>query len=648
VSGTFYLTTPIYYVNDAPHLGHAYTTILADAMTRYHRLVGDDAYFLTGTDEHGDKIAQSAAKAGISPQALADRTSAEFRRAWDALGLRYSDYIRTTEPRHERIVQAILQKLWDAGEIYLGKYGGHYCFGCERFYTEKEIVDGKCPDHLTVLTWIEEENYFFKMSKYQGWLIDTIQGRPDLIRPERYRNEVLGFLRDPLQDLSISRPRTRLEWGIPLPFDDKYVTYVWFDALINYVSALGGPGDPRFEKFWPVAQHLIAKDILKPHAIYWPCMLAALATADGKPREAYLYRHLNVHGYWTIEGQKMSKSLGNVFPAVAPAEKYGIDAYRYFVLREMAFGLDADFSETALVGRLNADLANDLGNLVARATTLIVNLADGKVPARDPEVKYQPFGLVPDLKPDFERTLNEVRRAMEEFAFHRALAAIWEFVGAVNRFVDTTQPWVIAKQIGGRQRLDTVLYSLAEALRLLGILLTPFIPQAAARVLEGLAQTGEPRLADAQWGRLEAGTPVQKVSGLFPRVEHRKADAKEAAGAREAHPASAATIGIADFGKVELRVAEVLAAEAVPKSKKLLKLTVSLGSEQRTIVAGIAQHYAPADLVGKKVVVVANLEPATLMGVQSQGMVLAGSTDNDGALAVLTLDRDLPPGAKVR
>ena len=645
MSGTFYLTTPIYYVNDAPHLGHAYTTILADTMTRYRRLAGDDAYFLTGTDEHGDKVAQSAARAGMSPQAQADRNSAEFRRAWDALGLRYSDYIRTTEPRHTKVVQGILQHLWDAGEIYLGKYGGHYCFGCERFYTEKEIVDGKCPDHLTPLTWIEEENYFFRMSTYQAWLIDTIQGRPGLVRPERYRNEVLGFLRDPLQDLSISRPRTRLEWGIPLPFDDKYVTYVWFDALINYVSALGGPGDPRFEKYWPACQHLIAKDILKPHAIYWPCMLAALATAHGKPREAYLYQHLNVHGYWTIEGQKMSKSLGNVFPAAAPAETYGIDAYRYFVLREMVFGLDADFSEAALVGRLNADLANDLGNLVARATTLVAGSAAG---AAAP-------GPVTGDEETVVRAGDAARRvlaeAMDEFAFHRALAAIWEFIGTVNRYVDATQPWALARKPAERPRLDRVLLTLADAVRYLGVVLDPFLPEAAARIRAAVGSTAAARLTDATLGRLDRLPAVQKLSGLFPRVGDSKSEreARTPTAAREtAAGAAGPRITISDFGKVELRVAEVLAAEAVPKSKKLLKLTVSLGSEQRTIVAGIAQHYAAADLVGKKVVVVANLEAATLMGVQSQGMVLAGSTDGDGALAVLTLDRDLPAGARVR
>jgi len=626
----FYLTTPIYYVNDRPHLGHAYTTIVADAMARYHRLAGDDVWLLTGTDEHGDKIAQAAAKAGLTPQAMADQNSGAFRETWKALGIQYDDYIRTTEERHKKVVQAILQKLWDAGEIYLGKYGGNYCYGCERFYTEKEIVDGKCPDHLTPLAWIEEENYFFKMSKYQSWLIDHIEKNPDFVRPERYRNEVLGFLRDPLTDLSISRPRRRLEWGIPLPFDDKYVTYVWFDALINYVSALGGPGDPRYEKYWPHVQHVTAKDIVKPHAIYWPCMLKAA----GIP----LYQHLNVHGYWTLGGHKISKSVGNLVEALALKEKYGNDAFRYFVLREMVFGLDADFSEEGLVGRLNADLANDLGNLVSRATTLIVNLGRGVVPARGRTTAAEDA-----VAAAFDKAKADVAAAMDEFAFHKALASLWEFVGVVNRYVDSTQPWALAKDAGKKVELDAALSTLAESLKMLGIVLAPFLPDAAAKIRAALGQTGEPKLGDAVWGRLAAGTPVQKLSGLFPRVDDKKPAAAEATGAATAE--AGARIKIDEFGKVELRVAEVVAAESLPKSKKLLKLTLSLGQEQRTVVAGIAEHYAPADLVGKKVVIVANLEAAKLMGVESNGMVLAASSG--GKLAVLTLDRDLPPGAKV-
>ena len=634
----FYLTTPIYYVNDKPHMGHAYTTIVADTMARYRRLAGDDVWLLTGTDEHGDKIAQAAAAAGVTPQALADQNSGAFRETWRQLGIRYDDYIRTTEERHKKVVQAILQQLWDKGEIYLGTYGGHYCFGCERFYTEKEIVDGKCPDHLRPLEWIEEQNYFFKMSKYQAWLIEHLERNPDFVRPERYRNEVLGFLRDPLQDLSISRPKTRLKWGIELPFDDKYVTYVWFDALLNYVSALGGPGDQRYEKFWPAVQHVTAKDIVKPHAIYWPCMLKAA----GIP----LYQHLNVHGYWTLGGHKISKSIGNLVEALGLKEKYGNDALRYFALREMVFGLDADFSEEALVGRLNADLANDLGNLVSRATTLIVNLAGGTVPAPGSAAAANDGGL----KDAFQKATAEADRAMTEFQFHRALAAYWEFIGAVNRFVDTTQPWSVAKQPDGKAKLDAVLYTLAESLRLLGIVLSPFLPESTVKIRQGLGQTGEPRASDLAWGGIQPGTPVAKVSGLFPRVDDKQRDQATPAGSAKKGVgpvgADSARIGIADFGKVELRVAEVLACEAVPKSKKLLKLTVSLGSETRTIVSGIAEHYAPADLVGKKVVVVANLEPAKLMGVESNGMVLSGEID--GTLAVLTLDRPLAAGAKVK
>jgi len=635
----FYLTTPIYYVNDRPHLGHAYTTIAADTMARYHRLAGDDVWLLTGTDEHGDKIAQAAAKAGVTPQALADRNSAAFRETWNALGIANDDFIRTTEPRHTKVVQAILQTLWEAGEIYLGNYGGQYCFGCERFYTEKEIVDGKCPDHQTPLQWIEEENYFFKMSKYQAWLVETIERQPDLIRPERYRNEILGFLRDPLQDLSISRPKRRLNWGIPLPFDDKYVTYVWFDALINYVSALGGPGDPRFETYWPSAQHVIAKDIVKPHAIYWPCMLKAA----GLP----LYRHLNVHGYWTLGGRKISKSVGNLVEALALKDTYGNDAFRYFILREMVFGLDADFSEEALVGRLNADLANDLGNLVSRATTLIVNFGGIR--------RGWQAGDVGELETRLERrsaqVIRDVAAALDEFAFQRALTAIWAFVGSVNGYVDTTQPWALAKDETQRTRLDVVLYALGESLRFLGIILTPFLPDAATKIRVGLGQSGEPTLADAVWGRLTAGTRVQKVSGLFPRVDDKnKSDlpygaTRTSSGPPTVQTGPAAPATISDVGKLELRVAEVLTAEPVPKSKKLLKLTVSLGGEPRTLVAGIAEHYAPAELVGKKVVVVANLEPVKLMGIESNGMVLAASTE--GKLAVLTVDRDLPPGATI-
>jgi methionyl-tRNA synthetase len=640
---TFYLTTPIYYVNARPHLGHAYTTIVADAMARYRRLRGDDVFLLTGTDEHGDKIAQAAAKAGVSPRVYADEIAAAFQETWRQLGITNDDFIRTTEPRHQRVVQGILQTLWDAGEIYLGTYGGQYCFGCERFYTEKEIVDGKCPDHRTPLTYIEEENYFFTMSKYQTWLIGYIERHPQLIRPERYRNEILGFLRDPLTDLSISRPTKRLQWGIPLPFDANYVTYVWFDALINYISALGYPDGEKFRKFWPEAQHLIGKDILKPHAIYWPCMLMALGKARGladAEAEKLVFRHLNVHGYWNVGGGKMSKSVGNVVEALALKDKYGNDAFRYFVMREMPFGLDADFSEEAFVGRLNADLANDLGNLVSRATTLLSG-----VTADDQAVSSGPGGLHQQVRAVGEEACKAVDEAMNEYAFHRALASLWEFIGEVNRYIDATQPWALAKDVAKKHEFNRVMITLADSLRFLGIVLTPFLPEAAAKIRRAVGDDREPALANAVVGRIDSIPRVERLSGLFPRVETTGPKAPAATAAVK--PAVADTrVPVSDFAKLDLRVAEVLAAEAVPKSKKLLKLTVSLGADSRTVVAGIAEHYAPAELVGRKIVIVANLQPATLMGVESQGMLLAGSAGE--RLAVLTLDRDLPPGAKVK
>ena len=641
--GVFYLTTPIYYINGPPHLGHAYTTIVADTMARYRRLTGDDVLFLTGTDEHGDKIAQAAAKAGEAPQTLADRNSTAFREQWAALGITCDDFIRTTEPRHARVVQAILKTLFERGEIYFGKYGGQYCFGCERFYTEKEIVDGKCPDHQTPLTYIEEENYFFRMSAYQDWLRGYLEDHPDVVQPDRYRNELLGFLREPLQDLSISRPKSRLQWGIPLPFDDRFVTYVWFDALLNYVSALGGPDADRFRRYWPHVQHLIGKDILKPHGIYWPCMLkaAGLLRAESSGDVGLpAFARLRVHGYWTLGGGKISKSVGNVVEALALTRKYGNDAFRYFVLREMPFGQDANFSEEAFVERLNADLANDLGNLVARATTMLVNF--GPQVAAVPPAPESPDREIRDRAAG---TSGAVRGAMDEFACQRALVEIWSFIGDLNRYIDAAQPWALAKDPGRRARLAAVLATLADALGYLGIVLEPFLPDAAARIRATIGDTRRPVLANAVGGRAAGLDPVRRLSGLFPRVDVKAAPASAPPGVAPPE-GSTARVTIDEFKRLDLRVAEIVAAEPVPKSKKLLKLTVRLADETRTLVAGIAEHYRPEALVGRKVVVVANLEPATLMGVTSNGMVLAGSAGE--ALALLALDRDLPSGAKVR
>jgi methionyl-tRNA synthetase len=638
---TFYLTTPIYYVNARPHLGHACTTIMADAMCRYRRLAGDRVYLLTGTDEHGERIAQVAAAAGKSPQAYADEIAGVFRDTWRRLGITNDDFIRTTEPRHRKVVQEILQRLHDAGEIYFGEYGGWYCYGCERFYTEKEIVDGKCPDHQTALTFIKEKNYFFKMSKYQAWLIKHLEDNPGFIQPDRYRNEVLGFLREPLQDLSISRPRSRLQWGIPLPFDDQYVTYVWFDALINYYSAVSD-GREQTRGLWEHVEHLIGKDILKPHGVYWPTMLKAA----GIP----LYRRLNVHGYWSLGGSKMSKSVGNVVEAFQLTDKYGHDAFRYFLLREMNFGLDASFSEEALVDRLNADLANDLGNLASRATTLIAASGPAAPVGAPPEAADRAIAVAAaDAR-------AAVEQAMRDFAFQKALGALWSFIGTVNRYVDTSAPWALAKDPARRPRLERVLCTLADSLGFLGIMLDPFLPDAARKIRDALGRSAPPTLEAAVVGHLSAVPRVSKISGLFPRIDTKTPHPGPLPmGERESSTLSpggrgqgegSRKIPITDFQKVELRVAEVLAAERVAKSRKLLKLTIRMGEETRTLVAGVAEHYEPENLVGRKVVVVANLEPATLMGVESNGMVLAA--EHEGTLSLLTLDKDLPSGAKVK
>ena len=629
----FYITTPIYYVNAPPHSGHAYTTIVADTVARYHRLAGGRVYFLTGTDEHGDKIAQAAARAGETPQAYADRISAAFRETWQRMGLTFDQFIRTTEARHQRVVSAILQRIYDAGDIYFGEYGGHYCVGCERFYTEKEMVDGKCPDHQTPLQYVKEENYFFRMSRYQDWLIRHLQEHPDFIRPERYRNEVLGFLREPLEDLCISRPRARLSWGISLPFDDRYVTYVWFDALINYVSALEYPEGGLFRAFWPVAQHLIGKDILKPHGVYWPTMLRAA----GIPT----YQHLNVHGYWLVDEGKMSKSRGRTLSPLDLAEKYGLEALRYFLLREMVFGLDANFSEVGLVNRLNADLANDLGNLLQRTLAMVGRYCDGRIPAAGDPVTPGDRRLVQVA----QALGGKVAEAMEVFAFHRALEAIWDLLNACNKYLDDQKPWELAKR--DRGALQRVLGHVCEALRLTGLLLFPFLPATAEKMWGQLGMAGP--LADARLvevGRWGAGAPRPMRPGepLFPRVEF---SLEETAPTGPAGRDAAGEITIGEFQRLDLRVAEIREARAVRGSKKLVELKVVTGSEERTMVAGILLDYPPADLVGKQIVIVANLKPTKLMGVESRGMLLAVN-ESGGRIILVTPEKPAVPGSPVK
>lgn len=641
MSECFYITTPIYYVNASPHLGHAYTTIVADVARRFHalRLGWDQTYFLTGTDEHGDKIVRAAARENLGAKEYVDKISAQFKALWPRLNISHDDFIRTTDPDHMKLVQKILQRIHEAGDIYFSEYEGLYCYGCERFYNERELVEGKCPDHQTEPEVIRESNYFFRMSRYQDWLVEHIKHNPEFIRPERYKNEVLAFLKEPLEDLCISRPKSRLEWGIPLPFDPDYVTYVWFDALLNYVSALGYPDDPRFARFWPYAQHIVAKDILKPHGIYWPTMLKAA----GIP----VYQHLNVHGYWNVDQSKMSKSLGNVANPLDLAEKYGLDAFRFFLMREMSFGLDSDFNEEALVGRINSDLANDLGNLFSRTLAMAHRYFSGVVPRTDPQLEEK-MGL--NLVQDAQAAVAQYEKHMAGFAFHRGLAAVWEFISRMNKYIDLTAPWELAKKKESQEELAVTIRYLLEGLRVISGLIYPVMPETAERMQRHLglnppAHRPLYHLSDLKkWGQLAPESQLPKSVALFPRIEVEKQNQPAPKPKKTLTPAIKPEITIDDLSKVDLRVATVLAAEPVPKADKLLKLEVDMG-EKRTVVAGIAKYYSPEELVGKQVIVVANLKPAKLMGVVSQGMMLAAVGKK--AAAIATLEREVPPGTPV-
>ncbi len=627
----FYVTTPIYYVNASPHIGHAYTTIVADVMARFYRLLGYETFFLTGTDEHGDKIAEAAAKAGETPKAYADRYSGQFRALWPELSITNDHFIRTTDDDHVKTVQNILQAVYEKGDIYFGHYEGFYCVGCERFYRESELADGKCPDHQTEPEYRKESNYFFRMSRYQDWLMTHIRDNPDFIRPERYRNEVLAFLREPLEDLCISRPKTRLTWGITLPFDDKYVTYVWFDALINYLTGIGFPGGSRFDTFWPVCEHLIAKDILKPHGIYWPTMLKALGITP--------YHRLNVHGYWNIDEGKMSKSRGTVIKPLDLKDKYGLDAFRYYLLREMVFGLDSNFSEEGFVLRLNSDLANDLGNLVSRSLTMASRYCDGKVPPASAPADEDHILIDRALK-----LLPEVEESFRGLQFHKALLSIWEFVGMTNKYIVAQEPWTLSKDPDKKDRLQTVLYTVLEAIRFISVLVSPVMPDGAAALLRRLGiqdPSGQDFESIRSWGVLEPGNPLTVGEALFPRVQWTKKEEEKVRKLKDVKP----EISLEDFARVDLRVARVLEAEPVPRSDKLVKLKIDVG-EERTIVAGMGKDYRPEDLVGRQIAVVVNLKPAKLMGVESHGMLLA--TDREEGLALVAFDGDVRDGAKIR
>ncbi|MEN8142570.1 MAG: methionine--tRNA ligase [Thermodesulfobacteriota bacterium] len=639
---SFYITTPIFYVNAQPHLGHAYTTIIADTISRYRKISGEDVRFQTGTDEHGDKIAEAAANSGESPQEYVDRISNMFRRTWPSLSISPDNFIRTTDGDHIKTVQDILQKVYDQGDIYFSEYSGLYCKGCERFLTEKELVDGNCPDHQKPPESITEQNYFFRMSKYQEWLINHIKENPEFIQPERYRNEVLSFLKEPLEDLCISRPTSRLTWGIPLPFDDNFVTYVWFDALINYLTGIGYPDGPDFARYWGVAEHVIAKDILKPHAIYWPTMIKSLGLEP--------YRKLHVHGYWNVNDTKMSKSIGNVVRPEDMVKEHGVDAVRYFLLREMSFGLDSSFSYDALLARQNSDLANDLGNLFSRSLTMVKNFCDSKVP---------PVGSLQESDRELAEAatamVREYTKQMDNFAFHRALQEIWKVIGMANRYIVNNAPWELAKDPAKREPLDTVLHTLLETLRLITLTLYPVMPTTAGKMAAALGIDSAPNLkTQSEWGLLETGRAITQGPALFPRLkkktvptdqgEKKKKTNKKAKSPAKDPAAEDGLISFDQFKEIDLRVAEIIAAERIEKSDRLLKLTVK-APEERTIVAGIAESYSPEELIGKQVIIAANLKPAKLMGVTSHGMVLAAKEGD--RLVISTVSGPVKPGSKV-
>ena len=611
---TFYLTTPIYYVNDKPHIGHAYTTILADVLTRFHRNSGEDVFFLTGLDEHGQKVQQAAEKHGVDPQKHCNEMAPRFLKLWENLHIQNDDFIRTTEKRHVDVVQHILQKVYDKGDIYEDEYEGLYSVSEERFITKKEADSGEFRD----IKELKEKNYFFKMSNYQQALIDHIKNNSDFIQPKHRKNEVLGFLKQPLEDLCISRPKSRLGWGIELPFDSDYVTYVWFDALINYITAPGyNVNEDNFNKYWPANYHLIGKDILTTHSVYWPTMLMSANIP--------LPQAIFAHGWWLIGESKMSKSLGNVVDPLGLIEEYGVDPVRYYLMREMVLGQDASFTIESFIKRYNSDLANDFGNLLSRISNLLKKFFDGRVPQDEDDSAE---GL--DVKSKAVETVAIVWEKIEVMRVNEAIEIILQFVRSINKYIETKAPWKLAKEepeIAGK-----VLFTAAEALRVSAILLSPIMPNRTQTVLETLGATE----SGLDWGGLTSGIEIKLHDPLFPRINIKKLENSVENHGKKEELENVITFD--EFQNVELKTAKILKAEKVEGADKLLKLQIKVGDEQRQIISGIAQFYPPEELVEKMIVVVTNLKPATIFGIESNGMLLAAK--NGKTLTLMTIDSE--------